>query len=316
MRIRNKYRYMQEGGEGGEGEAPPAATSAAVPPVGPFDGLDADYAQHLEKNGIKDVQGLIKQHMDAQSYMGNSIRVPGEDAGEDDRKAFYEKLRKHAPDLIPAPNDPDSKKKVFEALGMPEKSSDYSVEVPEVLAPQFNDDRLSMFREAAHKHNLTKEQFEGVMKEVLSVDASQYETMTAEHEKGIQSLKNEWGNAFDQRTAAVNKLIEGTGAPEQLANMAKEGTLDASVVKWLYDLGSRMGADESLNMTIDTGSGGAITPSEANDKLQEILNNREHPYWISSHPDHKNAVDKVIKLGRSANPDSGRQVGAAVSFSS
>lgn len=327
MLLRNrKHKYQdpepgQEGapaaGDGGQEGTPPAEDPppSTEPPANPFGILDPEYVQHLEKNGIKDVQGLIKQHMDAQSYIGNSIRVPGEDAGEDDRKAFYEKLRKHAPDLIPAPNDPESKEKVFQALGKPEKPDEYQVEVPEAMGSQFDDDRLNMFREAAHKHNLTKEQFEGVMKDVLGADAASYENVMAEVEKSKQQLKSEWGQAYDQRVGTVNKLIESTGAPDSLVQMAKNGDLDPSVVKWMYDLTVRMGSDESLNLSVDHGQG-SMTPSEANDRLNEILSNREHPYWNASHPDHKNAVDKVIKLGRAASPADANQKVGSPSFSS
>jgi hypothetical protein len=40
-------------------------------------------------------------------FVGSSIRIPGADAGEEDKKAFREKLKTAVPDLVELPADPD-----------------------------------------------------------------------------------------------------------------------------------------------------------------------------------------------------------------
>ena len=147
-------------------------------------GLAPEYSSHLEKNGIKDIDGLIKQHIDLQSHLGNSIRVPSAEAGDDDKRAFYEKIQKHAPDLMPKPVDDDSKAAIFSTLGKPSEAKEYEVEVPEQLAASFGEERLNNFREIALKNNLTRDQFKGVMSEILAADAQSYQQAVEQQQQG------------------------------------------------------------------------------------------------------------------------------------
>lgn len=269
-----------------------------------------EYRPQLEKNGVKDVAGLAKQFADLQSHLGNSIRVPSAEAGEEDRAAFYEKIRKHAPDLMPKPNDDESKAAIWQTLGTPAEATEYSVEVPEALSGAVGDERINMFREVAHKHKLTKDQFQGVVSEILGADAQAYQAAVEQQQAGHASLKSKWGEAYEQRVGQVNSLLEQTGAPESLAKAVAEGNVDAAALEWIFNLTDRLGKDEGSNLSRDQGSG-KLTPHEAESQMSEILNNKQHPYWNAGHPDHKRAVETMMRLGRAARPETAnRKIGA------
>lgn len=278
-----------------------------------LEAVSEEYRPHLEKNGIKDVSGLAKQFVDLQSHLGNSIRVPSAEAGDADRAAFYEKIQKHAPDLMPKPTDDESKAAIWQTLGTPEQASEYDVQVPEALAGAVGDDRVNMLREVAHKHRLTKDQFQGVVSEILGADAQSYQAAVEAQQQGHAALKSKWGEAYEQRMSNVNNLLQQTGAPESLAKAVAEGNIDASALEWIYNMSDRVSQDEGSNLSRDQGNG-KLTPHEAESQMSEILNNKHHPYWDAGHPDHKRAVDLMTKLGRAARPETANRKVGGTSF--
>ena len=50
-----------------------------------------------------DINDLAKNYLDAQSHLGNAIRIPSKEASEDDVKAFHTRLVEKVPGLIPTP---------------------------------------------------------------------------------------------------------------------------------------------------------------------------------------------------------------------
>ena len=77
-------------------------------------------------DSVKDVNSLAKQFLDAQSHMGNSIRIPGEDAGQEAIDAFNQKLMNKT-SLMQRPETPEDFDSVFKSMGKPEDASGYAV---------------------------------------------------------------------------------------------------------------------------------------------------------------------------------------------
>lgn len=313
MKFRNMLlKYYNEAGEGGEGlgqggtttttTEPPASTTEPPASTDWRSSLPDDLKASESLKSVKDIASLAKQFVDQQSYLGNAIRVPSEHASEADKKAFYDKLVKHAPDLIPRPNrdDPESMNAIFAALGRPDDKTLY--EAPEVAAELKEfvpDERIDAFRDIAHKYGLTKDQFKGVMADVLSADAQIIQNQQEALNASRAALHKEWGAVFDERSAQALKLAESTGAPAAFVDAIKSGAVNGEALKWLHGLSARMG--DKLNITKDENSSGKMTPSEAQSRIDEIMRNRKHPYWDSHHPDHKRAMDTIVELGRLAS---------------
>lgn len=310
MKIRNMLlKYYNEagadgaggGGQGG-GETATETTTTTETATDWRASLPDDLKASESLKSVKDIASLAKQFVDQQSYLGNAIRVPSEHASEADKKAFYDKLVKHAPDLIPRPNrdDPESMNAVLAALGRPDDKSLY--EAPEV-APELKnfvpDERIEAFRDIAHRYGLTKDQFKGVMADVLAADAQIIQGQQTALNESRAALHKEWGAVFEERTAQALKLAESTGAPAAFVDAIKTGAVNGEALKWLHSLSSRMG--DKLNIVNDENNSGKMTPGEAQSRISEIMGNRKHPYWDSHHPDHKRALDTVVELGRLAD---------------
>lgn len=305
-RYNLRHIYMNEapadGADSGAGAPPADNTPPAPAPVDFLSSLDAEYRESLEKQGIKDVNTLVKNWADQRSYIGNSIRVPSAEAGQEDWDKFYNKLQKQAPNLIPRPDKdkPETIQAVLAALGRPESPDGYEQpQVPEGV--DFGEERAAAFKQIAHKHGLTKEQFQGVLSEVLQMDAATYQQQAQNVEADKAALKAEWGSAYDERKGQVVKLMELTGAPDGIIEMAKNGAMGADVYKWFHSLSGNF-KGEGTQVTTDQGGNGALTPAEANERINEIYANRQHPFFNVSHPDHKNALKRMVDLVAAANP--------------
>ena len=122
---------------------------------------------------FEDVGSLAQGFIEAKSYQGASVRIPGEDAGDEARREFTDKLVTKVPTLMYKPNLEDQEQSVefYRSLGMPETPDKY--EVPEIEAPdnvEIKTDKIEGFREIAHKHGLTAAQFKGIMGDIVNAD--------------------------------------------------------------------------------------------------------------------------------------------------
>lgn len=288
--LQQKMKMEQAGGEelGGGGEAPAPEGGA---PAGFLEQFDADTRAALEKVGAQDAGSLAKQFLDAQSYIGSSIRVPSEEAGEEDRRAFYEKIQKHAPDLIPRPDSADAEamNALWSQLGKPQDANEYSL--PEGVSKEDVTDLLGF----AHEANLTNSQVNTLIGKMSEQSTAQQTEAQQRFEQDQQALRQEWGQAYDQNIQTVANLVKQTGAPEAIATAAAKGELDSTVAKWLHGLSSQF-KGEGTELSGQQGQPTSMTPQEATAQLDEIYSNREHPLHMPSHPSHANAIRRVVEL--------------------
>jgi len=225
FRLNQFFRVLRDeenGGEGGGGEGGGAEQEVA----NWRDGLGDELKGSSALADVKDVASLAQQFVDQQSYLGSAIRVPSEDASKEDQQKFFEKIQKHAPHLMPRPEagNQESLDAVLTALGRPDESTGYeNVEIPDVLT--FDDARMTAFKEMAHKHGLTKDQFNGMLGDVLAVDAQAQTAMNEATVTSRQAIEQEWGAVFKERESQAIAAAEATGAPEAIIQMAKDGKI-------------------------------------------------------------------------------------------
>jgi len=268
--LRMKYgtHFMAEEGEGGNWR----------------DSLSDEMKGNESLANFEDVGALAKGFIDAKAYQGASVKIPGEDAGDEDVKAFNDKVIEKMPALMYKPDLENQEQSVdfYRTLGMPEKSDGYKM--PEVSPPEgveMNTEKLESFRGIAHKHGLTAKQFEGVMADVMAGDIASAQAGGEALVANLGAIKEKWGHAFNDNMAKVSTLLSKTGAPPEMADAIKSGAMDISVVNWLYTMGKQMGG-EGFNFDdadVDDSKTAKMTPEDAQNAIDEINNNSEHPYW-------------------------------------
>ncbi len=258
------------------------------------DNLPEELKGHKGLADVKDVNGLAQQFLDGQQMIGNSIRVPGEDAGEDAWKAFHSKLSTKVPGLIPTP-DKDNEEQMgalYKTLGRPEDATGY--EHPEgVDATKFAE-----FAQLAHGLGLSGTQYNKMVGQLAEFTKVQEEAASDKFVLGIRELKQEWGIVYEDNVQLVDAVMKGTEAPAYLKELAANGKMPAEALKWLHNIGKQLGT-EGINFNKDEFSS-RVAPAEARARSAEIMNDTAGPYWNAAHPQHKEYVNRVVELNRAA----------------
>lgn len=254
-----------------------------------------DVKEWDEYKNSESADQFFKQMGDMRSHLGNSLRIPSEEAGDDTRNEFYEKVKTRVPDLMRRPDvdNDDVMSDVWGSLGKPETPAKY--DLPEFDDYQIKDDRAQQLKEMAHKANLTKKQFKALASDLLGLDRAGMMAANESVASDKKVLSQEWGEALDQRTRLAATIAEKSGAPTALITAIKEGNADAETMKWLYGLSKQMSGEGSPMADI----GNQVdAPADIQGKVDDVMNNMAHPYWDSSHPQHAKAVDNMVAMRR------------------
>jgi hypothetical protein len=258
------------------------------------DSLPDDLKDHSSLKDVKDVSGLAKQFVDTLSAQGQMIRVPGPDAGDEAWSNFHNKLTEKVPTLIPTPDpdNPELMKALFKRMGAPEAPTGY--EHPEGIDPT----QMADFANLAHQLGITKSQYGKIVGAFAEATKKDKEAAADKYATEVRALKQEWGIVYEDNIQLVDAVLKGTGAPPEVMEAAASKTMSPGMQKWLFEVGKQLGT-EGINFQKDE-STTRLAPSEALARANEIMADREGPYWDGAHPQHKEYVQRVIKLRQAA----------------
>ncbi len=252
---------------------------------------------------VPDVPTALKVLVDTKAHVGASIRVPGPDAPEADRKAFREKLRERVPELVEVPADPakltpEAEAPVFERLGRPKEAKGYpSLKDAGVeLADGVRVDE-ELLRSQAHKLGLTRRQYVELARGVVAERARE----VASRSEARQALRRELGEAFDDRLSAAAAVAKKFGAPEETVAAIKAGNVPADYARQWIGVAKAVGQEGGELGGQGDGGGGRMTPAEAREQIDEL---RRNPALRDPRdPRHDDLVAKLHKLTGVAYPD-------------
>lgn len=248
-------------------------------------GLPEDIRADESIAAFKDAGELARAFKEAQA---NSLRIPGENAGDDQRKAFRDQLRAKVPTLLELPADPKELEavegRIFEQLGRPKDSKGYALPAETKLPEGFD---LAPIVAQAAEFGLTKKQFEALAKKAMTT----HEALKGEEMKLHAELRQELGLAYEERVAAARATAEKFGVPADIAKTLPPGQLRvwAQVAKAV--------ASEPVQVA-GQGGGGALTPGEAAAQISEILANPD--YQNVNSPRHAFLHQRRLELARIA----------------
>jgi len=181
---------------------------------------------------FKDVAGLAKAYRDTKAMVGRSIQIPSSEATPEQKKAALEKLIKHFPEVVVKPDSTDDQALALfrQSIGVPKEPTEYG-EIEGIPA-----ERLDLFRKAAHEAGIPKQAFEQTLSKVVEAEKAQLAQMQQAQAAEIGQLRNEWGDSYASRVQRAARVAELTGAPQELVEAAKAGTVGASTLRWLDKL--------------------------------------------------------------------------------
>lgn len=302
MKILNQ-KWLMQLREEAEGDGAPEGGAPAEPPAAPEINLDAvlglvdddlrgEFTQTMKD--VKDIPGLLKTAVSAQRMVGNSIRVPSEDAPEEVMEKFYEKL-KGVKGVVIA-KDADS---LNASLGVPDKAEDYKVDLaglPEEI--QISQSELDAKRAEWHALGLTPAQAERAAQRWVEAEKQGFEQWQASVNEAEKAIRQKYGAAFEEKMGLVDFVAKNAVDPDDLEFLKATGALNRpGVVDILVKLGEQLQDNGSIEAARRTSA--VLPPDEARERIAEI---KAHPgYFDAKHPEHKQLVAKAARLYEMAN---------------
>ncbi len=241
---------------------------------------------------FENVEALANSYKNLESRVAGSIRVVGPDASDEDRALTYQKVMKHMPELMLKPN-PDSAEQMKEfhaMLGVPENAEGYVWE-GEGLDP----DTVTELRNLALKTNMSNKQFKAYVGLMAEMSGATHQMKEDARIRAGAELKTDWGMAFEDRYAVVEKHLKDN------PDLGSIETMSPSQIMAHYEMAKALtGAPQAFNQPAKSG---AMTPEEAKAQMTEIDNN---PAYMSTNPadraEHMRLIKKRHALSIMANP--------------
>lgn len=247
------------------------------------EGLPEDLRELPTIKDIKSIDDLVRTHDSAQRMLGNSVRVPGNDAGQDQWDEFLQKVGK-IDGIARVPKDPedDGWRDVLKKAGLPEEPTGYGLE-NEALAQHL------------HEAGLTKKQAKKVADMMAESESARLEAQHQRAQEAVAELKKRWGDGFERHAMMaqhVIKMVDEQNGNTNLRDALERSDLgnDPAVIEAFAAIGKLL--DEKPIEKTGSGMRFGMSPAEARAQLDEIMANKDHPY----HTGNKDAVDRVLRL--------------------
>lgn len=205
-------------------------------------------------------EAALKGFIDASARLGRSITIPDEDATDERRKEFAEKILRHAPMLTFKPEDEES---FWKMAGVPDDPEAYKP--PEDAQLVLDEKAVDGVRELAKAANLTTKQFENLLTSVNDAAAKQADRVQELAQRDSQALEQQWGAAKAQNNEMVDALVEQF----QHKDFPVLGELNTAGKLLVLNMGKAFMQDPQA-FSHNTSAAGGLTPSEAREKADEI----------------------------------------------
>jgi len=225
--------------------------------------LPEELRENPTLNNYNSLEDLAKGFVETKAMVGNSLRVPGEEASAEQRNEFINKLINHAPEVMLKPNfeDPEQGIEFYKVLGMPDAMDGY--ENPEGV--QLPPESEASLREALHAAKLTNKQYQEVVSRFAKVRDKGVEDATTKYKEDRDKLKGEWGMTTEERMEAARR------ANDEFFPGRDFDQLTSAEIKGLFNIAKAVtgkGAHVSLQPPENSG---LLPPQEALERAEAIL---------------------------------------------
>jgi len=293
----NKFqRHVLRAPEGGEGGSGGGSTLTGTPPAGdtPPAGGEIDWRSSLPEDlrshpaliDIKDVGGLAKSYVHAQSMIGaDKIVIPKPDASPAEMADFYNKL------------------------GRPGAAEGYRFSETTVEGVPKDEATQKWARDIFHKHGLTQKQADGLYQDYVTKVGgdmrSMQESRGAQREQALEQLRGEWrGNEFDVNVQLAQRAVKTFGSEELVKYLNDSGEGDNPMLIRLFaNIGKQLGEDQAFGGR-SSQSGFVAGPEAAKAEIGKLQTDTDFQkaYMNKDAPGHKEAVERMERLFKVAYP--------------
>lgn len=257
------------------------------------DALPEDLRDSPTIKDINSVEDLTKSFISTQKMIGNSVRIPSEDASPEDRLSFYEKLDANGIGVVPKDEG-----EAFTALRNKTLGVTDDIDISPFATEDFDDSAaLDELKEFAKETGMPAKFVQELYSRRADELKTNLEAQAAAMEEAGNALHKEFGEGLAQAielgTSAlqefnddgINAMLEETG----LNN-------NPTMLKLLAKVGAAL-AEPSSGFGRQTPNVG-MSPDDAADQIADVMANKAHAYHDRNHPDHVKAVEKMARLFR------------------
>jgi hypothetical protein len=238
-------------------------------------------------NNFNDVGALAKSYVEARSMLGNAIRIPSEDAGEEDRARFLEKLVNNAPELMVKPDlsEPEQSEAFYKTIGRPDDPAGYTK--PENV--KLDTEVENELRNVLHAAGLSDAQFQKVLGAFSEREAQRQELVKASMEEATGDLKGKWGVTFEDRVNAAQKINEEFYPGRDFASVSP------AEIESLYRVHESMTGKAAPAAQQESAPSG-MTPQEAKERAEEIMRKVHDRSSNLSHDERMTLINKRMRI--------------------
>ena len=266
-------------------EAQPQATQATVakadtPAPQPTQSTWKDTISEVYRND-PNIEKFTEIDALAKSYI-NATRMIGQDKMVVPNKNFTE----------------DQWEEAYIKMGRPESFDKYTLDTKSDVVP-LDEQAIKSFQEQSFKLGLNNEQAKGILnfyKNNMEAQTQQAKVDAETTQAQSQNLlRQEWGRDYDSNIAKAKSLATANLSPEifemQLADGSRLGD-NVDIIKGFAKIANMMSEDKILS----TESENMDRTEDIQTEIDQIMNDKDGPYWNKSHPNHDKVVQKVYTM--------------------
>lgn len=259
---------VAQGPSSTEGQ-PQGTTEAPAQEPSWRDSLPEDLKAEKSLSDVKDIPSLAKNYVEAQKYIGGSIRIPTDTSKPQEWDAVYSKL------------------------GRPEKPEGYKIERPKTDL-QWDEGAEKEARALFHKIGLNSNQAQALINHHSEMIQKMVDGAKTSIEQGVADLRKQHGEKFDQVVLDCNQMVKQFCTPEEIEMIESTGRGNEP---WFVNMMARAwgerGEDKDHRGTTEVSE---ESRNEALAKIAQIRKDASHPY----HKGNKDAVAEMDALYRKA----------------
>jgi len=214
-------------------------------------------------------------------------------------KSYINATRMIGQDKMIVPNKnftEDQWEEAYIKMGRPDSADKYSLDIKSDVVP-LDEQAIKSFQEQSFKLGLNNEQAKGVLdfyKNNMEAQTQQAKVDAETSQAQAQNLlRQEWGRDYDANIAKAKSLATANLAPEvfemQLADGSRLGD-NVDVIKGFAKIASMMSEDKILSTESEN------MDEDIQTEIDQIMNDKNGPYWNKSHPNHDKVVQQVYTL--------------------
>lgn len=258
------------------GSAPPAPPAPPPPSSGGswMDAInDADLKGYVQNKGWNDPVELANGYRNLEKLLGG--------------------------EKLPMPkgaDDADGWSRVYDALGRPKSANDYKFEgMPEDADSAFLSEASNWMHEAGLSQRQAQLMAEKWNAYAQSLTENQSQSMAAESQRQLDTLKNEWGGAWDENVELGRRAARQFGINQDVLVGIEQAIGAGEMLKLMSRIGR--GLTEHSFEGGNTISGFGMTPEAARQRINSLKADRDwSAKYLSGNADAKAELARLMSV--------------------